>query len=470
MLVKSRWSEVVRRGCWERGRGMRQLLYQPSSSSLSCSSSPTTSSNRNHCYSSYPTSSSSSSTQKQLQQQDEEHSDWGRPKEILFQTKLANCVKLIGYVDHHVQLLRLSSSSSSPSISSPLGLHPNNNNNNNLWAASTHLLLLPHNDKSHPPLSIPVLFLGDLAQVAASHLKAGDHVYVNGTLGATPPHLFHALPHHTPPPQVQVMVSRFNFVKRPSHVNNTSSLPHQGEAVNDIAYADQLWNNLLLKPEEWWDDNTISSAFERKTDGQLLRIDDSTPKWVLQKLETITFDQKTTVEGDKKSLKNDEDCTTNPWIDLLANPKHWWDYRSIKRSGLVKQKHPDFKHKNGSFSLWLAGAPGWVWSGLQTVEFDVKEQAKREFDGKEQAKREFDGKEQAKRRRGDEFWKAFVGELDKWWDNRFNKKNPKGPDFKHKETGEAVWLNDFPTWVLSELPPPKTNQHSLAASRDKQRS
>lgn len=27
-----------------------------------------------------------------------------------------------------------------------------------------------------------------------------------------------------------------------------------------------------------------------------------------------------------------------------------------------------------------------------------------------------------------------------FWDNRANKRNPKGPDLKHKETGLAVWL------------------------------
>lgn len=32
----------------------------------------------------------------------------------------------------------------------------------------------------------------------------------------------------------------------------------------------------------------------------------------------------------------------------------------------------------------------------------------------------------------------------------------RSPDFKHKETGEALWLSDSPTWVLSKLPPPKS--------------
>jgi hypothetical protein len=31
--------------------------------------------------------------------------------------------------------------------------------------------------------------------------------------------------------------------------------------------------------------------------------------------------------------------------------------------------------------------------------------------------------------------------------------NAKAPDFKHKDTGEALWLNDSPAWVLSKLPP-----------------
>jgi hypothetical protein len=31
-----------------------------------------------------------------------------------------------------------------------------------------------------------------------------------------------------------------------------------------------------------------------------------------------------------------------------------------------------------------------------------------------------------------------------FYDNRRDKKNPKGPDFKDKSTGEAIWLNDAP--------------------------
>lgn len=40
-------------------------------------------------------------------------------------------------------------------------------------------------------------------------------------------------------------------------------------------------------------------------------------------------------------------------------------------------------------------------------------------------------------------------------------RNAKAPDFKHKETGEALWLNESPTWVLPKLPPVKKKQESI---------
>ncbi|KAK7270302.1 hypothetical protein RIF29_23349 [Crotalaria pallida] len=52
-----------------------------------------------------------------------------------------------------------------------------------------------------------------------------------------------------------------------------------------------------------------------------------------------------------------------------------------------------------------------------------------------------------------ELWNAFFANPGEWWDNRKNKKNPKGPDFKHKDTGEALWIEgrSNPPWVKSQL-------------------
>ncbi|KAG6724188.1 hypothetical protein I3842_03G245900 [Carya illinoinensis] len=38
-----------------------------------------------------------------------------------------------------------------------------------------------------------------------------------------------------------------------------------------------------------------------------------------------------------------------------------------------------------------------------------------------------------------ELWQPFFANPVDWWDNGKNKKNPKYPDFKHKDTGEALW-------------------------------
>ncbi|KAJ8762212.1 hypothetical protein K2173_007368 [Erythroxylum novogranatense] len=49
-------------------------------------------------------------------------------------------------------------------------------------------------------------------------------------------------------------------------------------------------------------------------------------------------------------------------------------------------------------------------------------------------------------------WQLFFASPREWWDNRKNKKNPKSPDFKHKITGECLWLSpNDPPWVKRQL-------------------
>lgn len=37
-------------------------------------------------------------------------------------------------------------------------------------------------------------------------------------------------------------------------------------------------------------------------------------------------------------------------------------------------------------------------------------------------------------------WQDVIDSPDDWYDNRGQKKNPNGPDFKHKQSGDALWL------------------------------
>ncbi|XP_060676368.1 protein OSB2, chloroplastic [Ziziphus jujuba] len=53
----------------------------------------------------------------------------------------------------------------------------------------------------------------------------------------------------------------------------------------------------------------------------------------------------------------------------------------------------------------------------------------------------------------EELWQAFFANPLEWWDNRRTKRNPKYPDFKHKDTGEALWIEGRynPPWVKAQL-------------------
>ncbi|GLU04332.1 hypothetical protein SLE2022_214840 [Rubroshorea leprosula] len=49
-------------------------------------------------------------------------------------------------------------------------------------------------------------------------------------------------------------------------------------------------------------------------------------------------------------------------------------------------------------------------------------------------------------------WQVFLHNPSEWWDNRKNKRSPQQPDFKHKDTGESLWLSpNDPPWVKRQL-------------------
>ncbi|KAG8377654.1 hypothetical protein BUALT_Bualt08G0055400 [Buddleja alternifolia] len=49
-------------------------------------------------------------------------------------------------------------------------------------------------------------------------------------------------------------------------------------------------------------------------------------------------------------------------------------------------------------------------------------------------------------------WQIFFANPSEWWDNRKCKTKPIAPDFKHKDTGEALWLKDTdPPWIKKQL-------------------
>ncbi|CAH8275978.1 unnamed protein product [Arabidopsis lyrata] len=230
---------------------------------------------------------------------------------------------------------------------------------------------------------IPIIFEGDLAKTAAQNINKDDQIHVSGKLfiDSPPPNMTYAQAN------VQVLVQNLNFIQPMS--------PSPSPLM-------------------------VMSSSEKEESG-------------IKKQPARA----------KKDIVIDE--ASDSWNHLIENPKEWWDHRENKVNGLVKPRHPDFKSKDSSLSLWLNKAPNWVLPKLEGLKFDVLVPKGRVV----------------KQLKGEESWKDLVQNPDKWWDNRIDKRNAKAPDFKHKETGEALWLNESPTWVLPKLPPVKKKQESI---------
>ncbi|CDY60656.1 hypothetical protein HID58_076130 [Brassica napus] len=337
-----------------------------------------------------------------------------RPTMIEYQPEIAKQVNLTGFVDQPVQFKSYSDGKS--------------------WAGT---VISQRSGLKSSDFWIPIIFEGELAKIAAHHVKKDDRIHISGKLfiDSPPPNVTY------PQSNVQIMVQNLNFVQGaipPPQIEEMSFPPSDIEELSTkkqtsrtmkvqvmVEESSDDLKHLLENPKELLD---LVNAPEA---GEI-----SIP---LPEIEELTT-KKQPARSNKVTVL--DQGTSNPWNHLLENPKEWLDYRGSKASGLVKPKHPDFKGKvGGGLSLWLNDAPDWVLQKLNELEFDV-----------------FLPKGKLKHLKGEEFWKDLVQNPDKWYDNRSRKTNIKAPDFKHKESGEALWMTDSPTWVLSKLPPLKKNQ------------
>ncbi|XP_065039770.1 protein OSB3, chloroplastic/mitochondrial-like isoform X1 [Musa acuminata AAA Group] len=305
---------------------------------------------------------------------EEESLDPRCPSEIPFQSKVANQVHLIGTVGVPVELQAL----------------PNG-------AYTAVSILASEKTKGFHQFWIPVKFQGDLAQVAACHLKVNDVIYVTGQLsGDAPPHAIEDA--HT---KLQVLAHSLNFVQS--------------------KYSDKADDNINEKDEPSLD------LGKRHWDGHQ------------RQHMAIVF-------NNHKSVKKMEKSAENLWDDLVLNPHNWLDNRLAKKKGSLHPNFPDFKHSETQKALWLNDAPSWVSAKLDGLVFRTTRMGEKS-----------DGELPAQQKENS--WKSLVDNPNDWWDNRANKFNQKSPDFKHKKTGEALWLSSTtPQWVLTSLPPVNTEK------------
>ncbi|PIN05079.1 hypothetical protein CDL12_22375 [Handroanthus impetiginosus] len=370
---------------------------------------------------------------------------WPKPKEIPYQAKVANFVNLIGHVKTPV---RFEASSDGKHFAITLISQENSGEKNSLL--------------------IPILFEGDLAHVVTCHVKENDCVFVSGplSLDRLPFELGDSLG------KFHIVAENLNFVEGFKRSTSSKKIGISFSSVeiekpeakkieevvkreeNDDVFSKQWKDALRAKAE------SLSSE-KKDMESSVMQESSNSPK-LNTDVKTMSSDSVETKQekANEKSVesaykKKDGDQILDLWRDLLKNPLQWWDYRDHKSNGLVKEKFPDFKHKGTGDSLWLNTAPDWVLPGLGKLEFDVKVIRAKQVQGNEgSGQRKSDGK-------GEDSWRSLVEYPSRWWDNRVGKRYPKSPDFKHKETGEGLWVSDVPDWASSRLPPLKDGNRNM---------
>ncbi|KAL3839629.1 hypothetical protein ACJIZ3_024220 [Penstemon smallii] len=365
---------------------------------------------------------------------------WPKPREIPYQEKVANYVNLIGFVKNPVQFEAASD-----------GTH----------MAAT--VISQENGGGRNSLMIPVVFEGNLAHVVACHVKENDCVFVSGQLSVDPLRLalseslgkFHIVAENLnfvegfkrkiPNMKKEDLVHNVLEIRNPDKIRGTK-IEEVIESVNDDEEFNKKWKESLEHAKE----KKAPIVSDKDSFELNANIEVAMPEPSLERANN-EFKQVKGYEksGENANKKKDANVILDLWRDLVKNPLQWWDYRGHKSNGLVKERFPDFKQKGTGESLWLSTAPAWVLPGLGKLEFDVKV-----LGGTRVQESEGTG-ERKSDATGEDPWKSLVENPNKWWDNRVGKRNPKAPDFKHRETGVGLWVSDTPKWALSKLPPMK---------------
>ncbi|KAJ7532424.1 hypothetical protein O6H91_13G002800 [Diphasiastrum complanatum] len=220
------------------------------------------------------------------------------------------------------------------------------------------------------------------------------------------------------------------------------------------ARVERLWQQFFSDPSQWRDarfdkGNPEAPDFKHKTARKSLWINNRfSPSWLQEKLATLTLQAPQQAASPSSSSLSTSQISSSPasrtkqlWEEFFSDPSQWWDTRSDKKN----PKFPDFKHKTAKKALWIHNRlnPPWVHARLAAM-----------VEGQQQGQSGSSTPESAGRVvRTEQLWKEFFSDPSQWWDNRFIKKSPKYPDFKHKSTHEGLWIEGWltPDWVKAKM-------------------
>ncbi|KAJ7541471.1 hypothetical protein O6H91_10G061300 [Diphasiastrum complanatum] len=178
-----------------------------------------------------------------------------------------------------------------------------------------------------------------------------------------------------------------------------------------------------------WQGNPQAPDFKHKTTKKALWINDRfSPSWLQAKLATLTQQppQQLSSSSSLSTSRISSSQASRTWEEFFSDPSQWWDNRSDDKRN---SRFPDFKHKTTKKALWIDNRsnPPWVHARLAMLQCRIVKM--------------------------EQLWQEFFSDQSQWWDNRFIKKSSKHPDFKHKNTNEGLWIDDWlnPPWVKAKM-------------------
>ncbi|XP_026405452.1 protein OSB3, chloroplastic/mitochondrial-like isoform X1 [Papaver somniferum] len=280
--------------------------------------------------------------------------DVPKPKEIPWQSSIANSVNLIGSVSIPVQF---------------------EESDDGKFRAGTILSMEKTLGSTH--LWIPLVFEGYLAHIAACHLKESDLIHVSGHLTGESPELSKERGHSS----IQLMVRNISFVNESTRGKENCTTSKQDQRASSLSVntsKDNSWRDLIDNPSQWTDyrkdklDGLVKPKFpdfKRKDGGQALWIDGA-PKWAISELQ-ITFGKaeefsrsNAQTQQESSSHGRTKKSSEESWKNLIDDPTNWWDNRAKK----LNPKAPDFRNKVTREGIWLSSAPAWVSDKLPPVQ------------------------------------------------------------------------------------------------------
>ncbi|KNA12735.1 hypothetical protein SOVF_123010, partial [Spinacia oleracea] len=294
----------------------------------------------------------------------------------------------------------------------------------------------PHSDTS---FCISLEMWGALAERALLHLKQKDYIYVSGELGS----YTKATSDGKESLKYKVTAKELNYVKldesgkHSDHQQKEREAPgknsprvldsekESGEHLGESGLQMKnnrfhLWQILFANPNEWYDNrknkrNPKQPDFKNKSTGEALWFNESDPSWVKKQIELLDSRLSGSSNYDMTSKLYPSRFVTD---ELLMVPNPMVAVRELDDA------KPDEPERNFQTV---------VNSGQKTAEL-------------------LDETSLQKKNNRLLLWQTFFANPDEWYDNRKNKKNPKQPDFKHKSSGEALWLSERgPEWINKKI-------------------